>query len=148
MSAPEQQHVLPRISRQYHRRLIGLHTFEDVADILRREVGILIIYHSPFVQVLAIGISTHGPFVGVLSGVGSIVGCHEYDMVVIVSVMLQHLVYTQHVGLMAVVAPAVAALHQYGILTGEVGISHGNNGLTVFGVELLLGILHQIVPRC
>ena len=68
-------------------------------------------------------------------------------MVVVIAASLQHLVNTQHVGLVAVVAPAVAALYQDGILIGEDRVGDWGDALAVFGVELLLGILHQIVPR-
>ena len=83
----------------------------------------------------------------ILRGVGAVVGSYQYDMVVTVAVSLQHLIDAQHVGLVAVVAPPVAALHQYGVLTGEVGIGDGGDSLFVSAVEQFLGILHDVVPR-
>ena len=148
VTAPEQQHVLPSIPGQYHRRTVGLLALQDVHDVGGREVGILIVDHSTLAQVGTIGIGTHGTAVGVLRGIGNIVGADEDDVVVVVAVSLQHLVDAQHVGLVAVVLPPVAALHQHGVLVGEGRIVDGRQALVVFVVESLFGILYQIVPRC
>ena len=147
MAAPEQQHVLTSIAGQYHWRLIGLHTLQDITDVLRREVGIPVVDDGALAHVLATRVGTHGTLVAVLRCIGTFVGTDEDDMVIVVATGLQHLVDIQHVGLVAVVHPAVAALHQHGILVGEGGIGDGCCGAAILLVEILLGILYQPVPR-
>ena len=62
--------------------------------------------------------------IGLLKSKGqSSMGQDQDDMVVVEAVLLEHLVNAEHIGLMAVVVPTVAALHQYGILPSEVRIS-------------------------
>ena len=139
VSAPEENHVLTCIGRQYHRRLVGLHALQDIHDVGRRQVGILIVDDGSFAQVLAIGIGTHGSPVAILRGIGHIVGADEDDMIVVVAASLQHLVDIQHIGLMAVVLPSMAALHQHSVLVGKRGIGDGSRGTAILLVELLLG---------
>ena len=148
VAAPEQQYVLTRVDGQHHWCAVGLHAFQYVTDVLRCEVGIQVVDDGALAQVLAAGVGAHGTLVFVFGCVGAVVGANQYDVVVGVAVGFQHLVDTQHVGLVAIVVPSATALHQHGVLVFQLGVVLGNDACLVFIVELLLGIVHHVVPRC